>query len=148
GGGSNVLAQAGFYDGYVLSTSHIKSLSVSVSGEDFALNVSCGVNVAEVLAFCLKVGYSVLEFLEGIRASMSGMLYMNAGACGEYSVILDLSVRLSDCDKIRFLSREEFNFTYKHSTMRDINCLILGGELAVKRTSAKNVAANIKKRLL
>ena len=31
--------------------------------------------------------------------------------------------------------------------MRDIKCLILGTELALKRTSAKNVAANIKKRL-
>lgn len=31
--------------------------------------------------------------------------------------------------------------------MRDINCLILGAELALKHTSAKIVAANIKKRL-
>lgn len=147
GGGSNVLAQDGFYDGYVLSTSHIKSLSVRVSGEDFALNVSCGVKVAEVLAFCLKEGYSGLEFLAGIPASMGGVLYMNAGAGGEYIESRVLSVRLSDGEKVRFLSREECNFTYKHSTMRDINCLILGAELALKRTSAKNVAANIKKRL-
>lgn len=147
GGGSNVLAQDGFYDGYVLSTSHIKSLSVRVSGEDFALNVSCGVKVAEVLAFCLKEGYSGLEFLAGIPASMGGVLYMNAGAGGEYIESRVLSVRLSDGDKVRVLSRKECNFTYKHSTMRDINCLILGAELALKHTSAKNVAANIKKRL-
>lgn len=147
GGGSNVLAQDGFYDGYVLSTSRIKSLSVRVSGEDVALNVSCGVKVAEVLAFCIKEGYSGLEFLAGIPASMGGVLYMNAGAGGEYIESRVLSVRLSDGEKVRVLSREECNFTYKHSTMRDINCLILGAELALKRTSAKNVAANIKKRL-
>ena len=147
GGGSNVLAQDGFYDGYVLSTSRIKSLSACVSGEDVALNVSCGVKVAEVLAFCLKEGYSGLEFLAGIPASMGGVLYMNAGAGGEYIESRVLSVRLSDGEKVRVLSREECNFTYKHSTMRDINCLILGAELALKHTSAKIVAANIKKRL-
>ena len=147
GGGSNVLAQDGFYDGYVLSTSCIKSLSARVSGEDVVLNVSCGVKVAEVLAFCLKEGYSGLEFLAGIPASMGGVLYMNAGAGGEYIESRVLSVRLSDGEKIRVLSREECDFTYKHSTMRDINCLILGAELALKHTSAKIVAANIKKRL-
>ena len=147
GGGSNVLAQDGFYDGYVLSTSRIKSLSARVSGEDVALNVSCGVKVAEVLAFCLKEGYSGLEFLAGIPASMGGVLYMNAGAGGEYIESRVLSVRLSDGEKVRVLSREECNFTYKHSTMRDINCLILGAELALKHASDKIVAANIKKRL-
>lgn len=148
GCGSNVLARDGFYDGYVLSTSRIRSLTVrSISDGDAVLNVSCGVKVAEVLAFCLKEGYSCLEFLAGIPASMGGVLYMNAGAGGRSIAENVLSVRLSDGENIRTLTREECNFTYKHSTMRDINCLILGAELAVKRTSVKNVAANIKKRL-
>ena len=147
GCGSNVLAQDGFYDGYVLSTSRIKSLSARVPSEDVVLNVSCGVKVAEVLAFCIKEGYSGLEFLAGIPASMGGVLYMNAGAGGEYIESRVLSVRLSDGEKIRVLSREECNFTYKHSTMRDIKCLILGAELLLKRTSVQIVAANIKKRL-
>ena len=82
GRGSNVLAQDGIYNGYVISTSQLKSpvRIVDSDGERVVLEVSCGLNVGELISFCKREGLTGLEYLAGIPASVGGLLFMNGVA--------------------------------------------------------------------
>lgn len=143
GCGSDVLAQDGFYDGYVLCTKNINGISLcGESGGEVALNVACGVTVGELLFFCKREGLSGLEFLAGIPATAGGLLFMNGGAGGKYIGERVSSVRIFS-DKRRELTAEECNFTYKHSTMRDIKCFISGAKLLLKRENTQIVLKKI-----
>lgn len=110
------------------------------------LEVGGGVRVSDLLNLCKKIGLGGLEFLAGIPASFGGLVYMNGGADGKSISENVLSVRIFD-GEIKTLTREECNFTYKHSTMRDIKCLILSVKLLVRRENPLKVAQNIKNRL-
>ncbi len=199
GCGSDVLAQDGFYDGYVICTSALNQIKyatdcgdISVESKtsenylektalkknnifgaadkkadknkcslkddsDFSLKdyaendtaileVGAGVKVKDLLIFCKKNGLSGTEYIAGIPASLGGLAFMNGGAAGKYISENIVSVRIFD-GEIKTFSKEECNFTYKHSTMRDIKCVILSIKLAFKRENPLKVAQNIKNRL-
>lgn len=146
GCGSNVLAHDGLYDGYVVSTSCLKGIWPERGDGGVILNVLGGTRVAELLNYCKMYALTGLEFLAGIPASIGGLVYMNGGADGHSIGERVHSVRIFDGD-VRTLTAEECCFTYKHSTMRDITCLILGIKLQVERSTAKVVATNISRRL-
>lgn len=147
GCGSNVLARDGFYDGYVICTSRLRGISPErIGGKEVNLNILGGTRVAELLNYCKKYALSGVEFLAGIPASIGGLTYMNGGAAGIYIGEFIQSVRICD-DEIRALTADECNFSYKHSTMRDIECLILSIKLRLKQSTSRSVALNIDERL-
>lgn len=146
GNGSNVLAQDGLYDGAVVSTKNLKKISF-VSRSQALLYCGSGVTVAELLNFCTANGLGGAEFTAGIPATLGGLVYMNGGAGGGWIGDIVNSVRIFD-GKLRVLSQEECNFSYKHSTMRDINSIILGVNLQLTHSNAATIQKNIKDRLL
>ncbi|MCD8041386.1 MAG: UDP-N-acetylmuramate dehydrogenase [Clostridia bacterium] len=131
GNGSDVLASDKFYDGSVILTKGIGGIKLLPNGN---LYCGCGVNVSVVLKYCLQNNLGGLEFLTGIPATIGGACYMNAGAAQKYIGDRIISVTIYD-GKIRKLSNKDCYFTYKHSTMRGIKCIILGCELAVDRVN-------------
>ena len=147
GCGSNVLAQDGRFEGYVLSTANMKGITVPEHcRDDVVLNVASGVKVSELLSFCKNEGLTGLEYLAGIPASVGGLVFMNGGAGGKYIADNVVSVRVAS-PELKELSAEDCEFTYKHSTMRDIKCLILSVKLRTRRSEPRIVATNILKRL-
>ena len=149
GCGSDTLAQDGFYDGYVLSTIRLSGIAETQTVYDgtVAISVSGGTKVYELLAYCKRRGLTGAEFLAGIPASVGGLAFMNGGADGKCMQDIVRSVKIAD-KNVRVLTAEECNFTYKHSTMRDITCLILEVKLLLKRSVPSVVAANIARRLI
>lgn len=143
GNGSDILASDKFYNGSVICTSDLKK--ITLDGD--ILNCQSGVTVAQLLKFCIENGLSGLEFLAGIPASVGGLTYMNAGACGKF-----ISDVLVDCKvfngELHIFSNKLCDFGYKYSTMRDINCLILSSRLKVKLSSKAKVKDNIRQTLL
>ena len=101
-----------------------------------------GITVPELLAYCKKHALSGLEFLYGIPATIGGAVYMNAGVSGK---AIGDSVELVcayDGKDLKF-SRENCNFGYRRSTMRDINALILSTILNVQPSTAQKIEEEI-----
>ena len=139
GCGSNVLVSDFGYGGAVISTKNLRG-TIRLSPD--RLLCLAGTRVAELLAYCRKRNLGGLEYLYGIPASMGGVAYMNAGVGGDVIANNVESVRVYD-GKDRVLSAENCNFLYRHSTMRDINALILA--IIVKVNSSN--PAEIDKRI-
>jgi len=84
GGGSNLLVGDEGFEGVVVNLRGLKGIKVVEEDEKICkLCIMAGTMVNEVIAFGLKHGYSGLEFLAGVPASMGGAVKMNAGAFGE-----------------------------------------------------------------
>ena len=140
GCGSNVLASDKFFDGAIISTSKLKGIYRTECG------ITClsGTTVAEVLDYCKKSGLSGLEFLAGIPASVGGITYMNAGAGGKFvSDVLKYCVVYNG--NLHNLSNKLCNFGYKHSIMRDTDCIILSCLFKLTQSTPQQVSENINK---
>lgn len=75
GGGSNVLAADGNFDGAVISTRSLRGIEETENG----LYCLSGTTVADLLKFCIKRGYGGYEYLAGIPATLGGLALMNGG---------------------------------------------------------------------
>jgi UDP-N-acetylmuramate dehydrogenase len=127
GNGSNILADDGYFDGVAICTKKLKGI-VKIS--DNCIFCLAGTTVGELLRYCIKHAIGGLEYLAGIPATVGGLAFMNGGAGGFYIGDNIISVKLYN-GKNYNLSRQNCNFSYKYSTMRDINSLILGVFLQV-----------------
>lgn len=138
GCGSNILAADGFFDGSVIATSRLNKITKRGS------NLSCqsGVTVAQLLKFCVENGLGGLEFLAGIPASLGGVTFMNAGACGRNISDVLVSCRVFD-GELHVFSNKLCNFGYKYSTMRGISCIILSSTFKTEPCEPKKVKQNI-----
>lgn len=132
GNGSNVLASDNGFDGGVICTQKLKGI-VRLSGN--RLLCLAGTKISELLSYCKAKGLGGLEFTYGIPATVGGAAYMNAGV-GDYAIgkLID-KVWFYD-GKMRYLCQNDCNFAYRHSTMRDINGIILA--IIVKTTPTTN----------
>ena len=84
GGGSKTVMADGSISLPVLSTANMRRVEVAGFDEGRVLvRAEGGARVADVLAVCAEAGCGGLEFMAGVRASVGGMVRMNAGAFGE-----------------------------------------------------------------
>lgn len=134
GNGSNLLASDDCYDGAVISTKKLNGISY----ENGVLKCMGGATVGAVLSYCKSAGLSGLEYLAGIPASIGGLAYMNGGINGFHLGDNVQSVLIYD-GNLKELSNKNCNFGNKHSTMRDINALILRIDLQVKSSNVKEI---------
>lgn len=139
GNGSNVLAASSGYDGAVIST---KKLSGIIKLSEDRIFCLAGTTVSCLLNYCKNKGLGGAEYLAGIPATVGGLVFMNGGACGHYICENVEKVYIFDGKKY-FLTKNQCNFTYKQSTMRNIKCLILGVVLKLNRTRPQIVEENI-----
>lgn len=139
GNGSNVLASDKEFDGAVISTKYLKGIIRLRNDRLFCL---AGTTVPQLLNYCKTHGVGGVEYLTKIPASIGGAAYMNAGAAGKY-LGGDIEKVLIYDGKKRYLWQKDCNFTYKHSTMRDINCIILAVVVKLKANSNSKIADEI-----
>lgn len=135
GNGSNVLVADGGFDGAVICTKNLRGI---IRLDCNRLMCLAGTKVAELLSYCKKHGLGGLEYLYGIPATIGGAAYMNAGVCGSAIGANIESVCVYD-GKTHILSREMCDFRYRHSTMRDINALILSIIVKVDECAALEI---------
>ena len=139
GNGSNVLTSDSGISCSVISTKHLKGI---VRLSDTKLLCLAGTTVSELLAYCKKHALSGLEFMCGIPATIGGAAYMNAGVSGKAIGDNVVLVRAYNGKDIKF-NRENCNFGYRRSTMRDINALILSIILNVRPSTAEKIEEEI-----
>ena len=143
GNGSDILASDVHFDGAVISTKKLSGIERISRNSIFCL---AGTTVGALLRYCVINGLGGLEYLAGIPATVGGLVYMNAGAGGKYISSNVVNVQLYD-GELHYFSNKCCRFGNKYSTMRDINCLILGVELSFTPQNGKIVSENIKQRL-
>ena len=107
GCGSNVLISDKGFDGVVISTKNVNSISFKSN----LLTADCGAKISSVVKEMSDNCFSGLEFLVGVPASVGGAVAMNAG-CFNKSI--------ADCVKyvtteVKTYSKSECDFSYRHS---------------------------------
>ncbi len=135
GNGSNLLVSDAGYKGVVISTSKLRGI---IRTEENTLFCLAGTKISDLLKYCRKHRLSGLEYLAGIPATVGGAAYMNAGVCGVALGDNIVSVRLYN-GKTVILNKNQCNFGYRSSTMRDINALILGVTLRVNGSDDQTI---------
>ena len=120
GKGSNLLVSDKYYDGSVICTKYLQG--VEIDGN--CLKILSGTTVQQLLSFCVKNGITGFEYLAAIPASIGGLAVMNGGTSDRRIASNIFSVKVFD-GKMREFSNKNCNFGNKHSTMSDINALIL-----------------------
>ena len=95
GRGSNLLVRDGGFRGVAIS---LASAEFSrIEAQEGQLRVGAGARLKQVATEARRLGWSGLEFLEGIPGSMGGALRMNAGAMGRWA--FDVVERLRCMDR-------------------------------------------------
>lgn len=124
GAGTNILAPDSGMDGLVIC---LKDCYDGISLlDDCHIRVAAGVTMSRAAVFAANSGLSGLEFAHGIPGTVGGGVYMNAGAYdGEISDVC-VSAEVMDMQgNIRTLSKEDMNFSYRHSGIQDKALIVL-----------------------
>lgn len=123
GKGSNLLAADEGIDGTVVLLGPNFS---SVTREGDTLICQAGASLAKVCRRALEEGLAGLEFAYGIPGTVGGAVYMNAGAYGgETGKVLLWAEHLDSEGNLHRLSRDELDFSYRHSRyMESGGCIV------------------------
>lgn len=116
GNGSNLIFSDDGFDGVLIKLDRFNE----VCFDGNVVRVGSGYSLISLSLLCARNGLSGLEFAGGIPGTVGGAVYMNAGAynCDIGDVVS--SVRVLDFfGNILELSRDDLNFGYRYSVLRD-----------------------------
>ncbi len=127
GGGFNLLFHDEGYRGLI-----IRNKAEGVDFGEGRVSALSGTGLSRLLQECLAHGLSGLEFLAGIPGTVGGALFGNAGAFGcSIGDFAESAVILSPDGAVGKISKEDLNFEYRRSSLRDNHAIVLGADLAV-----------------
>ena len=103
----------------------------SISFSDNICTAECGASLTALALKCSKSGLCGLEFAYGIPGSVGGAVFMNAGAYGgEMSNVVRQVKYFDSADsKVKTISGDELDFSYRHSFFTGKNHVILSAVL-------------------
>lgn len=148
GKGSNVIFPDKGYAGLVISLLHYEQDFIQVDKDLKTLTASSGIHLYRLVLAARDSGLGGAEFLCNVPGTLGGALYMNAGFsryAGQKNEIGDLveSVNILTAEgEKRTLPREELDFSYRSSNLRD--CIILSGTLQLWRRPKDFIAKEIR----
>ena len=122
GSGSNLLVSDDGFDGFVISLAKtFKTLEIN-GGDIYA---ECGVMMGHFVKKCVGAELTGVESLIGVPGTLGGAIRMNAGAYGREisNFLTDLKVMTLDGD-VKQVRRDEVQFGYRHSSLRDDEIVI------------------------
>ena len=139
GNGSNILASDNNYTGYIICLRKMRGI---VRLDKDKILCLAGTSIASILKYCNKNNLSGIEYMYGIPASIGGAAYMNAGV-GNQTISNNIVFIDYFGDFSGKISSQMCNFGYRHSTMRDINGVILAVVLKLTQSSAQEIDEKI-----
>lgn len=144
GNGTNLLCSDNGFDGIIIKLGgYIKDYKI-FNEKIFA---SAGLSLFELNQILLKNSLSGLEFSYGIPGSVGGAVIMNAGAFGHNIGEYVDYVKIFDGEKIKTLKRNELDFAYRHSSLQNIKCVVLGVMFNLKKSNSQQIQNLMKKNL-
>ena len=143
GNGSNILASDDVYDGVIIKLSDFKN--ININGD--VLEVESGYNFSILCNKMSKEGYKGFSFGCGIPGTVGGAVYMNAGAYLEdlSNIIIKVDI-LDDNFKLKTLTKDELNYSYRHSIFMSNNYIILKAYFHLEKGNKEEIVASINDR--
>lgn len=146
GNATNLLFSDSGFRGVLVTTRHIRSVSIAGS----FVRAACGVPINALCRRLADESLGGIESLYGIPGTVGGAAFMNAGAfgtavsdCLESLTVLDI-----DSGKTEVLFKRECEFSYRDSIFKKKrNLVILSAAFAVKRTEAECLREKMRKAL-
>lgn len=124
GAGTNVLAPDAGMDGIVICLKDC--LDGMERMNENRIRVMAGVTMTRAAVFAANQGLSGMEFAHGIPGTVGGGVYMNAGAYGgEMKDIVETVEVMDPLGNIRYLSRGEMAFSYRHSRLEESGEIVI-----------------------
>lgn len=143
GAGTNVLAPDGGMQGLVICLKDC--LDGMERLPDTRIRVAAGVTMSRAAVFAANLGLSGLEFAHGIPGTVGGGVYMNAGAYGgEICQVCDRAMVMNRRGESRWLTREELDFSYRHSVLETTGEIVLAAEFTLTPADPEAVKAKMK----
>ena len=122
GNSSNVIIKDGGVRGIVMILTEMDRMEV----KRHRLTVQSGARLIDASRMALAERLSGLEFACGIPGSVGGAVYMNAGAYdGEVEEVIESVVVITREGKIKTYSKDELEFSYRHSKLQETNEIVL-----------------------
>lgn len=116
GRGSNLLPSDQVFEGIIIKCD--KGLD-HIEINETLVTVGAGVSTILLANKMAKNELGGLEFISGIPGSLGGAVYMNAGAYNkEIKDILVKALIMDETGKLKWISNEEMQFTYRTSIMQ------------------------------
>jgi UDP-N-acetylmuramate dehydrogenase len=143
GGGANLLIHDEGFDGLIIHTGRLTSISV----EGCSMQVECGLTIDELVDASLENGLSGLEFAAGLPGTVGGALFMNARAYeGEFSTVV-ASVRAlkREGSRVRetLMHNEELRFSYKRSIFQEGGYYVYSVGLTLSSADRRTIGSKI-----
>ena len=138
GNASNTVFPDGTYDGVVIFTKKLQSISY-VGNHIVA---ECGVNLIYLSAFAAEKSLSGAEFLSGIPGTVGGAVYMNAGAYGRSvsDIVVSSKVYLPD-GTVAEIPNAEHKFAFRRSVFQESGAVVLSTEFALAEGDRQKISA-------
>lgn len=139
GKGSNLLCSDSGYNGAIISYHHDR-----IYKEKDSVFAFSGANLNNLIMFLKNNGYSGLEYLFGIPASVGGAIVNNAGAFSH-----NISTFLSEVyaiynGKLVILYKEDCAFSYRTSIFRDKDFFIYKAKFNFPQKEKQEISKTIK----
>jgi UDP-N-acetylmuramate dehydrogenase len=127
GNGSNILVNDKGIRGIVINVG--KKFS-QISIDNHVITAGAGVSAPDLATIAAKQGLGGLEHVAGIPGTLGGLVYMNGGSRGH---CIGENIKkvwiLDDNAHSRVLTKEECSFSYRYSSLQEMNCIIYKIEL-------------------
>ncbi len=137
GNGSNLLVSDKGYRGVVIQL--WKNFS-DIETEDNTITVKAGTLLSKVAAEALEESLTGMEFASGIPGTMGGAVMMNAGAYGgEMKDIIREVTVLTREGELLTLSKEEMNFGYRTSVVKEKGYVVISAELQLRKGDREEI---------
>lgn len=143
GAGTNVLAPDEEIPGLVICLKDCLDGMERLAGD--RIRLMAGVTMSRGAVYAANQSLSGLEFAHGIPGSIGGGVYMNAGAYGgELAQVVD-RVEIMDLEgNTRFLTREEMDFSYRHSVLENTGDIVISADFCLTERPTEEIKARMK----
>ncbi len=138
GNGSNVIAEDRYFDGVVIIIGNDFSAVNYI--KDGVIECEAGLMLSRLCVTARNEGYTGLEFAYGIPGTVGGAVYMNAGAYGGEMSDVVISADYLDTDgKVRTISSECMDFSYRHSAFMNSGRIILRVRVRLRKGTVNEI---------
>jgi UDP-N-acetylmuramate dehydrogenase len=142
GGGSNILFDDAGYDGLV-----IRDLTDRFRINGDLISALSGAVVDKMVDATVEAGLGGMEYAAGIRGTIGGAVYGNAGAFGHaINEILKSAVIYTPQNRMQIVDTDYFRFEYRKSLLGTSGDVVLSVKLQMHHEDKRKLAEIVKER--
>ena len=136
GNGSNTIFSSKTYAGVIINLNKINNMKIDGN----KIYVEAGYQLIKLSIDAMNNNLSGLEFASGIPANVGGAIFMNAGAYkSDMSEVIEDVTFLDEDLNIKTLTKEELNFSYRHSLFQEKDYIIISANLVLNNGNKEEI---------